>query len=368
MAEESFQERTERATPRKREEARKRGQVARSSEVNSAAVLLMSMIALNFFSKPILDKLTGLMRYVFMHLGTISITTENVPNLAIGGMAFMGSVVGPIVLMIMIGGVGANIVQGGLVFAGEPLTPKWEKISPGRGMKRLLSIRSFVEVVKSIIKLLIVGFIGFLTLKGELTNFPYLIDQNVGQIIVFIGSVSYKLLVRIGSVLIVLAVLDFAYQKWEYEKKLRMTKQEIKEEYKRTEGDPQVKARIRSIQMKQARQRMLSEVPNANVVVTNPTHLAVALKYDPEKMDAPVVVAKGARLIAEKIKEVAQKHDVPVVENKPLARTLFKSTEVGDVIPVELYRAVAELLAYVYQLGKKGSKVLGSGIGENIWR
>ena len=156
MAEESFQERTEQATPQKREEARKRGQVARSPEVNSAVVLLMSMVALNFFSKPLLEKLTWLMRYTFMHLGTITITTKAVPNLAIGGMVFMASVVGPIALLIMLGGVGANIAQGGLVFSAEPLTPKWEKISPGKGMKRLLSMRSFMEVVKGIIKLLIV--------------------------------------------------------------------------------------------------------------------------------------------------------------------------------------------------------------------
>lgn len=355
MAEESFQERTEKATPRKREEARKRGDVARSPEVNSAVVLIMSMVALNFFAKPLLEKLEGLTSYVFMHLSTISITQEDVPSMTINGLGFIASVIGPVVLMIMIGGIGANVVQGGLVFAGEPLNPKWEKISPGRGFKRMFSLRSFVELAKGVIKLIIVGFIGYLTLKSEIKNFPFLVDQSVSQIVSFIASVSFKLFARAGAVLIVLAALDFAYQRYEYEKKLRMTKQEIKEEYKRTEGDPQVKARIRSIQMKQARQRMLAEVPNASVVVTNPTHLAVALKYDSEEMDAPVVVAKGARLIAEKIKETAREHNVPVIENKPLARTLFKSVEIGDVIPAELYKAVAELLAYVYQMENSNS-------------
>jgi len=350
MAEESFQERTEKATPRKREEAKKRGQIARSPEVNSAAVLIMSMIALQFFAGPLFEKWAGLAEYVFMHLSGIAITVENVPKLTIQGMGFIASVIGPIVLLIMVGGVGANVMQGGLVFAAEPLNPKLEKISPMRGFKRIFSIRSLIEVVKGLMKLIIVGFVGYLTIRGELHNFPFLIDNSVAEIFAFIAGVAFKLLLRVGIVLVVLAALDFAYQKYEHEKKLRMTKQEIKEEYKRIEGDPQVKARIRSIQMKQARQRMLADVPDSTVVVTNPTHLAVALAYDPEEGDAPVVVAKGARLIAEKIKEIARENKVPVIENKPLARTLFKTAKIGDSIPEELYKAVAELLAYVYQL------------------
>ena len=353
MPDQAFQEKTEPATPRRRREAREKGNVPKSVEVNSAIVLLMGIMALRLFGNNLFGHLTDLMKTVFSKLTVLEITTENVPAFLIAGLSFIGTMLAPIVIMIMIAGIGANLLQSGFVFASDPITPKLSKISPVNGFKRIFSMRSVVEVVKGLLKFLIIGIVGYLTLKSELTVAPNLIDNNVAQIVVFLGQVSFKLTLRASLIFLILAGFDFAYQKFEFEKKLKMTKQEVKEEFKRTEGDPLIKSRIKSIQRDRARQRMLSEVPNADVVVTNPVHLAVALKYESEKMSAPMVVAKGARLLAEKIKEIAQANDVPIVENKTLARLLYRTTEIGSQIPFELYKAVAEILAYVYRLKRK---------------
>ena len=353
MAEESFQEKTEQASPRKRREAREKGNVPKSQEVNTAVVLIVGLLGLKLLGGKMLAQLFGLTRGVLSQLATFELTLDMVPQLALQGMKFMGLILAPLVGMIMVAGVGANLLQSGWVFSAEPMKPKFSKISVGQGLKRMFSMRSVVELLKGIFKLLIVGFVGYVTLKNEMMLAPYLIKGTMGQLVAFIGGVGFKLAFRAALVLVVLAAFDFAYQKFQYEKKLRMTKQEVKEEYKRTEGDPLVKSRIRSIQRERARRRMLAEVPTADVVITNPTHLAVALKYTPGKSSAPVVVAKGARLVAQRIKEIAQANGVPVVENKPVARTLFKSVEVGGSIPYELFKAVAEILAYVYRLKKK---------------
>ena len=215
-------------------------------------------------------------------------------------------------------------------------------------------ILSLFELTKSLIKILFVGGVAFIMVKGELLTIPSLIQYSVIDIFSFIGRVSLKICFNVSLVLILLAVLDFAYQRWDHEKNLKMTKQEIKDEHKQTEGDPKVKARIRSIQLETARQRMMEAVPDADVIITNPTHLAVALKFEAEEMIAPCVVAKGAGYIADKIKQIASEHGVPVIENRPLAQTLFKAVEIGGVIPADLYKAVAEILAYVYRL--KGTR------------
>lgn len=353
MADESFQEKTEQATPRKRSEAREKGNVPKSQEVNTAIVLIVGMVGLKLFGRGILDQLAGLMINVYTHLSTIEVEMALVPSLAASGGQFMGMLLAPVVGMIMVAGVGASLLQSGWVFSSEPMKPKFSKIDPGKGLKRMFSAKSAVELIKSILKLLIIGIIGYVTLKDQVSLTPYLVNGTPGQIITFIASLGYKVSMRVAFVLIILAAFDFAFQKFQYEKQLRMTKQEIKEEYKRTEGDPMVKSRIRSIQRERARKRMLAEVPNADVIVTNPTHYAVALKYDPEKGAAPIVVAKGARLIAQRIKEIAREHHVPVIENKPLARGLFAAVEVGAAIPYEMYKAVAEVLAYVYRLKNK---------------
>jgi flagellar biosynthetic protein FlhB len=217
-------------------------------------------------------------------------------------------------------------------------------------MKRFGSLKSLVELGKSVIKILFIGSIAYLLVKSDMQQFPILIHQEVGQILVFIGRVALKVCFFVCLAMIVLAVLDYTYQHWQHEQDLKMTKQEVKDEMKQTYGDPKIKARIRGVQMEMARRRMMEAVPEADVVITNPTHLAIALKFDAREMIAPRVLAKGSGHIAQRIREIAAEHQIPLVEEKPLAQALFKMVEIGDYIPAELYRAVAEVLAYVYRL------------------
>jgi flagellar biosynthetic protein FlhB len=258
--------------------------------------------------------------------------------------------IAPILGSILVAGVASNFMQSGVTFSLHAIQPKLEKMSPIAGLKRIFSVRSGVELFKSLLKLLIVGYVAYRTIVGEFEFFFELVNQDIGQILAFIGTLCLKLCIKVGAVFAVLAVLDFLYQKHEYEKNLRMTKQEVKEEFKQSEGDPLIKSRIRSIQRQMARRRMMKDVPTADVVITNPVHVAVALKYEPGKNSAPIVVAKGMRKVAEKIKEIARLHGVPIVEKPLLARMLFKSAQVGDEIPVNLYQVVAEILAHVYRM------------------
>ena len=212
-----------------------------------------------------------------------------------------------------------------------------------------------MELAKSILKLAVVGLIAWSVVAGYLAEFPSLVRLDLGHIWAFTHAGAFKIVFYVTLALLVLAVLDYAYQRWQYEQSLKMTKQEVKDERKQSEGDPQVKARIRSLQRQAAYQQMMAAVPTSDVVITNPTHLAIALRFNPSEMAAPRVVAKGADFIAERIREIAREHRVPVVENKTLARALYKMAEIGDYVPVDLYRAVAEVLAYVYRLKGKHS-------------
>ena len=353
MPEESFQERTEQATPKRREEARQKGHVAKSVEINSAFVLLAGVLSLYAFSGSWLLQMSYEWRHYFTALSSVSITADSVGSVLFPALWSLGKFLAPVVGIVLITGVFANVAQVGFVLAGEPLVPKLERIDPIRGAKRLISARALVELLKGILKVLLVAWIAYGTLKGEKERMLLLADQSPLQILGYMGAVSFKVALRTALVLLALSLADYGYQRFEYERSLRMTKQEVKEELKQTEGYPLVKARIRSIQRALARRRMMKQVPESDVVITNPTELAVALKYDPEKMAAPTVVAKGARKLAQRIKEIAQAHGVPIVENKPLARLLYQSVEVGMEIPVEAYQAVAEILAYVYRLKGK---------------
>jgi len=229
------------------------------------------------------------------------------------------------------------------------MTPKLSKLNPLQGIKKLFSLKSLNELVKSLVKVTIVGWVSVKTVMADLDSIPGLMQLGVYDILAFIGKVAFRIGLYTCLVLIVLAIFDYIFQRWQHEKGLKMSKQEVKDENKMTEGDPAVKARIRSIQREMAQRRMMEAVPEATVVITNPTHLAIALKFESD-FHAPVLVAKGAGKLAERIREVARANDVPVVEQKPLARTLYKAVEIGDFIPAELYRAVAEILAYVYRI------------------
>ena len=347
------QERTEQASPRRREEARQKGQVARSPEVASAAILLASTILFYFCSGGMVERLMDLTRWTLRECGSTAVNLNNIHNLLWAWSWKLFLVMAPLLLTVVIAGILANYLQFGFVFSYDSLAPKLEKIDPIKGFQRLFSMRSLVELVKSLLKMAIVGAIVWYTLKDETQNLIPLMEESLWGILVYTGKVCFKILITTCWVLIVLAILDYLYQRWEFEKGLRMSRQEMKDEFKQSEGDPLVKSRIRRIQREVARKRMMASVPKADVVITNPTHLAVAIHYDPDKMYAPTVVAKGAGFVAERIREIARAHNVPVIENKPVAQLLYKTVDVDRAIPEDLYRAVAEILAYVYGLKEK---------------
>jgi flagellar biosynthetic protein FlhB len=351
----SDQERTEPATQKRREEARKRGQVAQSREIPSALVLLCAFGVLCFWGLHMLQGLSGLLRGVFQNMGTLQLNEDLLFRFLLEVMWKLFVILMPLMVSVLAGGIGANLLQVGFLFSAAPLTPSFSKLSPVEGIKRLFSLKSLAEVVKSILKVIFVGGIAYIMVRRELESIPSLMQMEIWEILSFFGRVCFKICIYTCLSLMLLAAVDYAFQRWQHEKSLKMTKQEVKDELKQREGDPAVKARIRSIQREMARRRMMEAVPEADVVVTNPIHLAVALKYDPNEMMAPRVIAKGAELVAERIKETAKAHGVPLVEDKVLAQTLFKSVEIGQFIPVSLYQAIAEVLAYVYQLrGNKG--------------
>ncbi|MDY6880750.1 MAG: flagellar biosynthesis protein FlhB [Desulfatiglans sp.] len=349
MAEGKDQEKTEKATPKRREKARKEGQVAQSREIPSVLVLLS---VLGFFSLSgfyLFQKMSVLMRYVFQRVASFDLQAATAGALFSEILQYIFILLIPVMLVVIVAGLTGNIFQVGLMLSSKPMAPKLSKLNPLSGLKKLVSLRSMIELVKSVFKISIVGGVAYLMVRGELQSIPALVQMDIIEILTFIGRVSFRILFYTCLVLILLAALDYAYQKWQYEKDMRMTKQEVKDEAKQSQGDPAVRSRIKSIQREMAQRRMMDSVPLADVIITNPTHLAVAIKYD-DSMTAPEVIAKGAGFIAERIKRIAQEKGIPIVENKPLAQTLFKVVEIGDVIPFNLYRAVAEILAYVYRL------------------
>jgi len=351
MPESAGQERTEKATGKKRADARKKGQVAISREISSTMILLASLGIFYFAGSWMFWNMSDLIGGIYQNIGTLSIdSVADASAFSIKILYRLLALLLPFLLPIAVVGFIANVMQIGFQISTEAMSLKLSKLDPISGMKRFVSLKSLVELGKSIIKILFVGGIAYLVVKGDLKEFPYLVQQEVGQIILFIAKVSLKLFFFVCLAMIVLAVLDYIYQRWQYEQDLKMTKQEVKDEFKQTYGDPKVKARIRGIQQEMARRRMMEAVPEADVVITNPTHLAIALKFDAREMIAPRVVAKGAGFVAERIREIAAENQIPIIEEKPLAQALFKMVEIGGYIPAELYRAVAEVLAYVYRL------------------
>ena len=357
MADESFQERTERATPRRREKARERGRVAKSMELNSAIVVCAGVTMLFLLGPYVGTHTMAVMRYTMANAPYLAAGDPTFFTLFVEGLQRFLTILLPIFGIMVVIGVATNVAQVGFRLSPKALEPKLEKLNLVSGLKRLFSVRSLVTMIRDTLKLAIIGFVAYKAIRAEFDSLFLLPDMTVLQLAGVMGKMALWVAIKLGAAMLVLAVLDYAYQKYEFEKSLRMSRQEVKDEYKDTEGSPQVKSRIRQVQREMARRRMLAEVAKADVVVTNPVHIAVALKYEPELMDAPYVVAKGQRLIAERIKEVARKHGVPVVEDRPLARALFQLCDIGQMVPETLYRAVAEILAYVYRLKQKTTGV-----------
>ncbi len=355
MPEESYEERTEQPTPKRRREAREKGNVAKSTEINSVLVLFIGILILRFAGPWIFDQIGSSTAKSFGMISEPKLDSMSIIAYFRNSVITYFRVALPVAIGILFTGLFANVIQIGFLFTTEPLTPKLEKINPLSGFKRMFSLRSLVEAAKSIFKMLIIAVVAYLTLRGEFKQLLTLGQTSVGAVWVFILSTGFKIVFRAALVLVLLALFDYLYQRYEHEKKMKMTRQEVKEERKQLEGDPMVKSRIRSLQREMARRRMMEEVPKATVVVTNPTTLALAIKYEVDEMGAPVIVAKGKHLMAERIKSIARENAVPVVEDKLLARAMYDQVEPGDEIPVEFYNAVAEILAYVYKLKNKAA-------------
>lgn len=355
MAEEQQkdQEKTEQPTQKRRDEARKKGQVAKSQEITSVAILLSCLTLFYLTATIMIEKLMAITRWTLMESGRFVIDETTIGHLAITLVCKMFGVLAPLLLTVLVIAVCANIVQIGFISSSEAIQPKLSKISPIRGFQRLFSMRALVELIKNIFKIVIVGIVAYITIKGEVKDLITLGTLNTWGILSYIGNVTFKVIFRSCWILVVLAILDYVFQKWEFEKNLKMSKQEIKDEYKQTEGDPLIKSRIKRIQREVARKRMMSNVPKADVIITNPTHFAIALVYDQGTMQAPTVIAKGRGFIAEKIKEIGRKNNIPIIENKPLAQVLYKVVNVDAMIPANLYKAVAEVLAYVYNIRQR---------------
>jgi len=341
-------DKTEEPTAKKREDAAKKGQIGKSQEISTAFVLLIGFFVIKVIWEQIYANIAEYTVYIFGHLNQ-TVDVETVLNLFLGMIIILARTAFPIMMAVMVVGLAVNIFQTGWHFNTEKLEPKLDNLNPINGFGRIFSKRSLVELVKSLLKIAIIGFFIYHYLKDEILTMPQFIFYDLTTSLSKISDIIFGLAFQIIGVIMVLAFADLAYQKWQTTQDLKMTKQEVKDEFKQTEGDPQIKGKIRQKQRQMAMSRMMQEVPKADVIVTNPTHFAVALKYE-KGMMAPKVVAKGADFVAQKIKSVGRENDVPLVENRPLARALYASAEVGDFVPRELYQSVAEVLAYVYRL------------------
>lgn len=341
-------DKTEEPTAKKRSDARKKGQVGRSTELSTAFVLLAGFFIIRILWEHIYTSIATYTTYIFSHPNQ-PVDTENILRIFIGIIELLAQTALPIMFGVMLVGLGINFFQVGLNFTTEPLGFKIDKLNPINGFGRIFSKRSLVELIKSLFKIAIIGFFLYNFLSDQLMAMPQFIYFDLPTSLAQVADLVFKMAFQVIGVIIVLGILDYGYQKWQTTQDLKMTKQEVKDEMKQTEGDPQIKGKIRQKQRQMAMNRMMQEVPKADVIITNPTHFAVALRYE-KGMVAPEIIAKGQDLVAQKIKDIARENRVPIVENRPLARALYAATEVGDVVPGELYQAVAEVLAYVYRL------------------
>jgi flagellar biosynthetic protein FlhB len=355
VADNDAQERTEQATPKRLEEARKKGQIPRSRDLSTAAVTLVGGAALYLLGGQITGQMAEMMRRsLALSRDEATDASHMLPALgqaAAEGLWLSAPVLGAITLAAII----APLALGGWSFSGQAMMPQFSRMNPIEGVKRMFALRSLIELTKAMAKFGVVAIIAAIVLWNDATTLMALGREPLQQAIGHAVQISGKALLLISAGLLIIAGIDVPYQLWQYAKQMRMSREEIREEYKESEGSPEVKGRIRQLQQQLARQRMMQEVPKADVVVTNPTHFAVALKYDEKRMRAPIVVAKGADEIAAKIREVAGEHKVPIFEAPPLARVLWRNVDIGDEIPATLYIAVAQILTYVFQL-KVGQK------------
>ena len=348
---ENDQEKTEQPSSRRRDQARQDGNFATSKEVSSFFSILGAVLVLYFSGVWMFMGVADFMKKSFLSFGG-EMTVQSALGLFSDVSYKLLLLILPAMAIPLFGAL-SYVVQNGVNLSTKPITPDLNRINPIEGVKRLFSLNSIADLVKSVMKLTIITYVVYGTVKAEWLTLPFVMEMELVGALAYMSTISFRIMVKTVWVLALIAGIDYLYQRWNYEKGLRMSKDELKEESRESEGDPHVRARIKAIQREMARKRMMQDVPTADVVVTNPTHLSVAIRYDRSKSDAPVVVAKGSGHLAMKIREIAAENKVPLVENKPLARHLYKNVEVGMQVPVDVYKAVAEVLAYVYRLKGK---------------
>ncbi len=347
-------DKTEKATPKKRSDLRKKGQVLQSRELPASLILLIMFLSVRIFGGNIY---TGCSKIFNMFVSQNTEYNLQDPNEIMRLVTFVLleilKMVAPFFIVAILVGVLSSYVQIGFLFTFEPIKPKFSHLNPINGLKKMFSSRSLFELAKSIVKVILVSWVAWSSIQGEFTNMMKLMDLSVVQIAAYLIDTALSIAIKICFSLLVIAAVDYFFQWRKHEKDIRMSKQEIKEEYKQMEGNPEIKSKIKQKQREISMRRMLKEVPKADVIITNPTHYAVAIKYDPQKMSAPYILAKGVDFMAQRIKEVAKDNKVHIMENKPLAQALYNTVEIGEAVPQELYKAVAEVLAFVYSMEGK---------------
>lgn len=346
-------EKTEEATPHRRQDARKKGQVAKSTDLNAALVLVASMALLFALRNYFFENTQG---FIILALGdwmSQPLDRNNLWHVVTELVSTYFRLMAPVFVVAVGMGLAANLGQVGLKISAEAIQPKLSHLNPLEGLKRMFSRRSLVELAKSLFKIIIVGFISYKIVRSGFEKLLFMVDMSVFQGVDLVSRLIFKVGMGVVAAFFVIAILDYVFQRKEFDKGIRMSKQEVKEEYKQMEGDPLLKAKVREKQRQLAINRMMHSVPEATVIVTNPIHLAIALKYGAGAEGAPLVLAKGAGFIAEKIKNKAREHDIPIIEDKPVAQFVYKNVEIGQEIPPELYQAVAEILAMLYRIKGK---------------
>ncbi|MCR5846543.1 MAG: flagellar biosynthesis protein FlhB [Lachnospiraceae bacterium] len=352
-------EKTEEATPKKLEDARKEGQVAKSKEIALGFSLLAMFILLKIWVGTLGGQFLALFSSIYSRIPSLSSQMASGDSVWYFVTLFREVIIrfilylAPFLLVAVLVAVVTEVLQVKWQPTAKPLKPKFSKFNPINGVKRIFSVQTLFELLKSIFKIFIIGYIAYSTLKDKWSAILTLLDMPVEQGISLMGNIILDLGIKIAGFYLILSFADYIFQKWKFKEDMKMTKQEIKDEYKQSEGDPQIKGQIKQRMMQASRRRMMQDVPKADVVITNPTHFAVAIKYDGDVDDAPVLIAKGADYVAAKIKEIAKENKVEIVENKPLARMLYYNVDLGQTIPPELYKAVADILVYVYKVQGK---------------
>lgn len=353
MAEESSSggEKTEAPSAKRRTDFRKKGQVAQSKEVQNAALFTLLLLFWIFYMPDFWRGLLNLISILLKNTSNFDGSSESTHMLLIFIVKEMALLLLPLFVLVMIVGFFSSVFQIGWLFTTQPLAPDLSKLNIISGLGKLFSLRSIVDLLKSVFKVILIAWVAYATVISHFEEALILVDTSPGAAILYIARIASLILAKVCGVLILIAAVDFLYSKYEMEEKMKMTKQEVKEEFKDMEGDPYIKSQIRRIQQEMAKKRMMADVPDADVIITNPTHLAVAIKYDSQSMDSPVVIAKGADHVAMRIREIAAENEIPLIENPPVARLLHK-IDLGAAIPEELFKAVAEILAHVYSLKK----------------